>query len=274
MLRTLRNRIAARACSAVAGAAARRFARRQDGAAAIEFALVALPFLALMFAIMETALVFFAGQTLEAAAADSARLIMTGQAQTSRRLSATGADFKTSGLRADCRPVRLRQRLYVDVKSYSNFAAIDTATPVDTNGQLTRLNNAPIPPGGPGAIVVVPLYYQWPIYVSLLGNNLANLTAAIGCWWRPPSSATSPTNDARHDPQFRSAGASRPPVRRDRRGVSAVEFALLPPLMIALYLGCVEISDGVAVDRKVSLTAGTRRQPGRASRRRSAHTPT
>jgi Flp pilus assembly protein TadG len=43
---------------------------------------------------------------------------------------------------------------------------------------------------------------------------------------------------------------------RDRRGVSAVEFALLAPLMIGLYLGCVEISDGVAADRKVTLTAG------------------
>lgn len=43
----------------------------------------------------------------------------------------------------------------------------------------------------------------------------------------------------------------------DRRGVSAVEFALLAPIMIALYLGMVEISDGVGVDRKVSLTAST-----------------
>lgn len=43
---------------------------------------------------------------------------------------------------------------------------------------------------------------------------------------------------------------------RDRRGVSAVEFALVAPLMIALYLGCVEISDGVSADRKVSLVAG------------------
>jgi len=42
---------------------------------------------------------------------------------------------------------------------------------------------------------------------------------------------------------------------RDRRGVSAVEFAMVAPLMIALYLGCAEISDGVAIDRKVSLTA-------------------
>ena len=41
----------------------------------------------------------------------------------------------------------------------------------------------------------------------------------------------------------------------DQRGVSAVEFALLAPLMIGLYLGVSEISDGVGADRKVSLTA-------------------
>jgi Flp pilus assembly protein TadG len=44
---------------------------------------------------------------------------------------------------------------------------------------------------------------------------------------------------------------------RDRRGVSAVEFAFIAPVMIGLYLGCAEISDGVAADRKVSLIAGT-----------------
>src|SRR5262245_23107316 len=65
---------------ATAGAV-RRLARQQDGAAAVEFGLVAAPFLALVFAIMETAIVFFAGQALETAVADSSRLIMTGQAQ-------------------------------------------------------------------------------------------------------------------------------------------------------------------------------------------------
>jgi Flp pilus assembly protein TadG len=44
-------------------------------------------------------------------------------------------------------------------------------------------------------------------------------------------------------------------IARDKRGVSAVEFALLAPFMIALYLGCVEISDAVSADRKVSLTS-------------------
>ena len=45
-------------------------------------------------------------------------------------------------------------------------------------------------------------------------------------------------------------------LARDRRGVSAVEFAFVAPVMIGLYLGCTEISDGVAADRKVSLVAG------------------
>jgi Flp pilus assembly protein TadG len=43
---------------------------------------------------------------------------------------------------------------------------------------------------------------------------------------------------------------------RDRRGVSAVEFALLSPVLIGLYLGGVEISQGIGIDRKVTLTAG------------------
>jgi Flp pilus assembly protein TadG len=44
---------------------------------------------------------------------------------------------------------------------------------------------------------------------------------------------------------------------QDRRGVSAVEFAMLLPLMITLYLGTVEISQGVSIDRKVTLTTRT-----------------
>ncbi|MCC6775296.1 MAG: pilus assembly protein [Hyphomicrobiales bacterium] len=44
---------------------------------------------------------------------------------------------------------------------------------------------------------------------------------------------------------------------RDQRGVSAVEFAMLLPLMITLYLGTVEISQAIGVDRKVTLTART-----------------
>jgi Flp pilus assembly protein TadG len=45
--------------------------------------------------------------------------------------------------------------------------------------------------------------------------------------------------------------------RGDQRGISAVEFAMLLPLMVTLYFGVVEISQGVAAHRKVTLTART-----------------
>lgn len=152
----------------------RRFMRRQDGAAAVEFALVALPFLALIFAILETALVFFAGQSLDAAAAEAGRLIMTGQAQTG---GFDQAAFKNavcqdiSGL-FDC-----KNGVYVDVRTYSDFSASTTAvntSPIQSGKfDPTKVQyNA----GGPGDIVVVTLYYEWPIYVTLLGNHLDNLS--------------------------------------------------------------------------------------------------
>lgn len=148
----------------------RRFVRQQDGAAAIEFALVAAPFLALTFAILETAMVFFAGQTLEAAAADSARLILTGQAQTQ---GFSKADFKTQVCNRIYGLFDCANGVYVDVKNYSTFSAVSTASPVN-NGQLDT-SNMTYSPGGPGCITVVSLYYQWPIYVSMFSNKLDNL---------------------------------------------------------------------------------------------------
>lgn len=43
--------------------------------------------------------------------------------------------------------------------------------------------------------------------------------------------------------------------RKEKRGVAAVEFALIAPFMIALWLGSIELSQGVAIDRKVSLAS-------------------
>jgi len=148
----------------------RRFLKEQKGAAAVEFALVATPFLALTFAIIESALVFYAGQTLEAANADAARLIMTGQAQTG---GFSANQFKTQVCNRIAGLFDCAGGVYVDVKTYSDFSSVSTASPVN-NGQLDT-SKMGYTPGGPGCIVKVSLYYQWPIYVSLLGNNLANL---------------------------------------------------------------------------------------------------
>ncbi len=43
----------------------------------------------------------------------------------------------------------------------------------------------------------------------------------------------------------------------DRRGVSAIEFALLLPMMLTLYIGSAELSTGISANRKVTLAAHT-----------------
>ena len=151
-------------------AAARRFIRQQDGASTVEFAMVAAPFLAMVFAIMETAVVFFAGQTLETAGADSARLIMTGQAQTQ---GYNQAAFKTAVCARIYGLFNCAGGLSIDVKNYSSFASISNAKPLDASGNL-QTGTFGYSPGGPGDIVVVRLMYQWPVYVSLLGLNLSD----------------------------------------------------------------------------------------------------
>lgn len=153
------------------GRLTRRFVRQQSGAAAVEFALVATPFLALLFAILETAMVFFAGQVLETAAADSSRLIMTGQAQTS---GYSQDQFKTEVCNRIYGLFDCSGGVYVDVKQYSNFSSASSTTSPVSNGTFdsTKMSYTP---GGPGCIEVVTLYYQWPIYASLLNTSLTNL---------------------------------------------------------------------------------------------------
>ena len=149
----------------------RRFARGNDGIAAVEFGIVAAPFLALMFAIMETAIVFFASQTLETAVADSSRLIMTGQVQ-------TGNFTETKFKQAVCAKILglfdCANSIKIDVKKYSGFSSINNSKPIDAKGNL--LTNFGYDPGKQGDIVVVRLMYEWPIYVSLLGFSLSDLS--------------------------------------------------------------------------------------------------
>ena len=147
----------------------RGFARAREGSAAVEFGLVAAPFLALLFAIMETAFVFFAGQSLEYAASQSGRLIMTGQQDSANWDQAA---FKTQVCNRIVALFDCQSKLWVNVQKYTTFSQAST-TPPYNNGQLdtSKMNYQP---GVPGDVIVVQLYYQWPIYVSLLNSKLSN----------------------------------------------------------------------------------------------------
>jgi Flp pilus assembly protein TadG len=57
---------------------------------------------------------------------------------------------------------------------------------------------------------------------------------------------------------LRLAFSMRRRIRRlsgDDRGVSAVEFGLIAPMMVGLLIGCVAFSQGIAIQRKMTLAA-------------------
>jgi Flp pilus assembly protein TadG len=148
----------------------RRFRRSRRGSAAVEFALVAPVFFALLFAIIETAIMFFASQVLETITQNSARMILTGQAQSA---AYTQAQFKAY-VCGQIPALFTCANVYVDVESYSAFTSVSINSQIDASKNF--VNNMQYSPGGPGDIVVVRLFYQWPLFVTGLGYNISNLS--------------------------------------------------------------------------------------------------
>ena len=145
------------------------FLRAEGGATAVEFALIATPFFALLFGIIELGLIFLVSSSLENATSEAARTIRTGQFQTGG--AATQAAFKNTicadfpWLQSDC-----NNNLSVDVETFANFGAVTAPNPV-TAGVF---NPAALQftPGGPGQVVSVRAYYQWPLIVPLMDQAL------------------------------------------------------------------------------------------------------
>jgi Flp pilus assembly pilin Flp len=148
----------------------RHFSRDQRGVTAIEFGLVAAPFVALVFAILETALVFFAGQTLETAISNAARLIRTGQAQQQGFDADQFKDMICDQVMSlfDC-----EGEMVLDVRTHATFDSINLSQPLDEDGNL--IPDSEYEPGNGGDIVVVRAFYKWPTYSRLLGLNLSNM---------------------------------------------------------------------------------------------------
>ncbi|HLZ04276.1 MAG TPA: TadE/TadG family type IV pilus assembly protein [Bradyrhizobium sp.] len=148
----------------------RRFRRNRSGASALEFAIVAPVFLVLLFAILETALMFFASQVLETITQDAARMILTGQAQNANYTQQNFHDYVCSQIPAlfNC------NNIAVDVESYSQFSQITFSNQIDGNGNFTT-NGLGYNPGGAGCTVVVRVFYPWQLFVTGLGYNIANM---------------------------------------------------------------------------------------------------
>ncbi len=161
---------------------ASRFRADRQGSVAVEFGLVAIPFLALLFAIFQTALVVFTGQVLDTALQDASRLIMTGQAQSMTAANfATGPNGVCSRITAlfDCAGAYNAGTLQIDIRSPSSFSNAVLTVPTVSGNTINwgTSNGLPLYSNpGTNQIVIVraallePIYLSFP--VTFMGNNM------------------------------------------------------------------------------------------------------
>jgi len=158
----------------------RRFVRDRRGATALEFALLALPFALLVFAILESC-ISFAGQEVMANITDDvARQLRTGQL---RPADVAGTKLTTliCGklqiiVSTDC-----PQQLLVDLRQYSTFADAALASFQIQNGDVVLMQGTSSQtfansPGPAESRNMLRVFYKWPVMTDLMAKSMANLS--------------------------------------------------------------------------------------------------
>jgi Flp pilus assembly protein TadG len=158
----------------------RRFIRAERGVTAVEFGLISLPLMLMTFGLLEVALVFLVGATLDTATEAASRRIRTGEFQTGA--ATARSDFQTlvctnmTWLAAQC-----ASSLWVSVQTFSNFSGLAAAPPPNPAAFTPAAQTALcFSPGQPTDIVLVRTYFQWNLFTPLLNNALENMGGGSG----------------------------------------------------------------------------------------------
>ncbi len=152
----------------------RNIFRNKSGSTAVEFAIVAPVFLALVFSIMEAGWYFFVTSSVQQATANAARLIRTGQAQ-------SGDLSKDAFFDEICSIVdqfgSCAEKLTIDISAFSSFGALadDLSDPVCRNRDDPSIEGAQFDAGDYGGqrdIVRVRVCFLYKPINPGLGLNL------------------------------------------------------------------------------------------------------
>jgi Flp pilus assembly protein TadG len=162
-----------RRLAAPAIARGRAFARDERGVTVIEFAILGLPFFTVIFAILETAMMFFASQVLDSAVEDASRMIRTGQAQSA---GYSISDFRTLmcgytfNLFGDCSTIKIKVEVISSFSSANTNPTVQDCTETTCDWTLTETYAS----GSGRDVVQVSAFHRWPLLVVLPYFNLKN----------------------------------------------------------------------------------------------------
>jgi Flp pilus assembly protein TadG len=153
-----------------------RFLHNRSGSTAIEFALLSIPFAALVFAILETCISFAGQQILSNVTDDIARQIRTGQLKPGPDLSETALVTKICDRlkiivsAADC-----PEALEVDLRKYDTFALAAAVRIKLADGDIDTTGFYPPEPGLSMSINMLRVFYRWPVITDFMSERLSNL---------------------------------------------------------------------------------------------------
>jgi Flp pilus assembly protein TadG len=164
----------------------RRFRRNRDGAAAIEFALLAIPFMMLVFATFET-FIAFTGEQLMANAVDTmARKIRTGEITfgQGKATDVTEVEFRQEFCNeiailnmCSASEATTPSKLYLDVRQFASFVDMPKEVPIVSSDEYSDLDTSEFAfsPGGSDTNNMVRAYYRWQIITDLVRPYITNL---------------------------------------------------------------------------------------------------
>jgi len=150
-----------------------RWGADRSGATAVEFGIVAMPFLLLLHGIIGVALFFFTTFALENALERAGRLIRTGEAQ---QAGMTDVQFKAKVCENVPGYVDCESKMLVNVRSYAepDLTPVVTAGECLNNGSLTNVTT--YSPGTASQVVVVTLCFEWEFSKAIPFINLGNMS--------------------------------------------------------------------------------------------------
>jgi Flp pilus assembly protein TadG len=144
-----------------------------SGAAAVEFAIVGSAFMLMLLASFEFGFMLFVQSVLDNAARDAARLVRTGQAQTSGNPTNTFSTLLCNevGSLIGCGNIVYQAQTFNDWSSAQT--AVNTPPTRDSNGNFV---GGGFTPGTQSQIVVVTVTYNYPFFTPWIGQMLGGST--------------------------------------------------------------------------------------------------
>ena len=168
----------------------KRLGKSENGSTAMEFGILAIPFFMIIVATVETFVAFAGGQLLESAVDTMSRKLRTGEITFNRGLATdlNEAEFNVEfcneiSLLLSCDGIGTAdQKLFVDLKTVTNYSSIDASVPKVSSANFSELDTSGFgySPGGSGAINILRVYYKWEVTADFIRPYITNIRPSSG----------------------------------------------------------------------------------------------